>query len=73
MMISDVAYDLFTVFNALRLVCYLQQIYKIARDTSRRSGDFLSDLDPLDRGEQFDGDLLPHTSWRHHTGMDLWA
>jgi hypothetical protein len=34
MMISDVAYDLFTVFNALRLVCYLQQIYKIARDTT---------------------------------------
>ena len=34
MMISDVAYDLFTVFHALRLVCYLPQIYKIARDTS---------------------------------------
>ena len=34
MMISDVAYDLFTVFNALRLVCYLQQIYKIVRDTT---------------------------------------
>jgi hypothetical protein len=34
MMISDIAYDLFTVFNALRLVCYLQQIYKIACDTT---------------------------------------
>ena len=34
MMISDVAYDLFTVFHALRLVCYLPQIYKIARDTT---------------------------------------
>ena len=34
MMISDIAYDLFTVFNALRLICYLQQIYKIARDTT---------------------------------------
>jgi hypothetical protein len=34
MMISDVAYNLFTVFNALRLVCYLRQIYKIARETT---------------------------------------
>ena len=34
MMISDVACDLFTVFNALRLVCHLRQICKIARDTT---------------------------------------
>jgi hypothetical protein len=34
MMISDIAYDLFTGFNALRLVCYLQQIYKIARNST---------------------------------------
>jgi hypothetical protein len=34
MMISDVVYDLFTVFNAFRLACYLQQIYQIARDTT---------------------------------------
>ena len=34
MMISDVAYDLFAVFNALRLVSYLPRIYKIARDTT---------------------------------------
>jgi hypothetical protein len=34
MMISDFAYDLFTVFNALRLVCHLQQIHQIARDTT---------------------------------------
>ncbi|WP_426526614.1 hypothetical protein [Bradyrhizobium sp. McL0615] len=34
MMISDVVYDLFAVFNAFRLACYLQQIYQIARDTT---------------------------------------
>jgi hypothetical protein len=34
MTISDVAYDLLTVFNAVRLVSYLLQIYKIARDTT---------------------------------------
>jgi uncharacterized protein with PQ loop repeat len=34
MMISDVAYDLCMVFHALRLVCFLPQIYKIARNTS---------------------------------------
>ena len=31
MTISDVTYDLFTVFNALRLAFYLSQIYRIAR------------------------------------------
>jgi hypothetical protein len=31
---SDIAYDLFTVFNALRVVSYLPQMYKIARDTT---------------------------------------
>jgi len=34
MTISDVAYDLFMAFHALRLACYLPQIYKIARDTT---------------------------------------
>lgn len=34
MTISDVAYDLLTVFNALRLVSHLPQIYRIARDTT---------------------------------------
>ena len=34
MTISDVAYDLCMVFHALRLVCFLPQIYKIARNTS---------------------------------------
>ena len=34
MIISDIAYEVFTVFNALRLVSYLPQIYKIARDTN---------------------------------------
>lgn len=34
MMVSDVVYDLFTVFHALRLACYLPQIYRIARDTT---------------------------------------
>jgi hypothetical protein len=34
MTISDVACDLLTVFNAVRLVSYLLQIYKIARDTT---------------------------------------
>jgi hypothetical protein len=34
MTISDVAYDLLTVFNALRLVSHLPLIYMIARDTT---------------------------------------
>src|SRR5258708_34424584 len=34
MLISDGAYGLFAVFNALRLVSYLPRIYKIARDTT---------------------------------------
>ena len=34
MMISDVAYDLCMVFHALRFVCFLPQIYRIARNTS---------------------------------------
>jgi hypothetical protein len=29
----DVSYDLFTVFNTLRVVSYVPQMYKIARDT----------------------------------------
>jgi PQ loop repeat len=37
MMFSDVAYDLFTIFNWLRIVAYLPQIYKIARDTNGAS------------------------------------
>jgi hypothetical protein len=34
---SDIAYDLFTVFNALRVISYLPQMYRIARDTSGAS------------------------------------
>jgi uncharacterized protein with PQ loop repeat len=37
MMSSDIVYDLFTVCNTLRLVSYLPQMYKIARDTSGAS------------------------------------
>jgi hypothetical protein len=33
MMGSDIAYDLFTIFNTLRVVSYLPQMYTIARDT----------------------------------------
>jgi len=31
---SDIVYDLFTVFNTLRVVSYLPQMYKIARDAT---------------------------------------
>ncbi|MCA6106754.1 PQ-loop domain-containing transporter [Bradyrhizobium cenepequi] len=34
---SDIAYYLFTIFNALRLISYLPQIYKIAHDTNGAS------------------------------------
>jgi hypothetical protein len=34
MMITDIGYDLLAVFHALRLACYLPQIYKIARGTT---------------------------------------
>ncbi|WP_027578062.1 hypothetical protein [Bradyrhizobium sp. Ai1a-2] len=37
MMFSDVAYYLFTFFNALRIVSYLPQIYKIAHDANGAS------------------------------------
>ena len=33
MSFSDIAYVLFTIFNTLRLVSYLPQMYRIARDT----------------------------------------
>lgn len=37
MTFSDIAYYLFTIFNALRLVSYLPQIYKIAHDVNGAS------------------------------------
>ncbi|MGX9426548.1 MULTISPECIES: hypothetical protein [Bradyrhizobium] len=36
-MFSDVTYYLFTVFNALRVISYLPQIYRIAHDTNGAS------------------------------------
>jgi hypothetical protein len=37
MTFSDLAYYLFTIFNGLRLVSYLPQIYKIAHDANGAS------------------------------------
>jgi hypothetical protein len=37
MMSSNLAYFLFTVFNGLRLISYLPQIYKIAHDANGAS------------------------------------
>jgi hypothetical protein len=37
MKFTDLAYYLFTFFNALRLISYLPQIYKIARDNNGAS------------------------------------
>jgi hypothetical protein len=34
---SDIAYYLFTIFNGLRIISYLPQIYKIALDTNGAS------------------------------------
>jgi hypothetical protein len=37
MTFSDIAYYLFTTFNALRIISYLPQIYKIAQDANGAS------------------------------------
>ena len=72
MMISDIAYDLFTVFNALPPSFHLPQMYKIALIPAD-CRHLLFDLDSLDRSERINGVLFLHQPWRHHAGVDQCA
>ena len=43
--IADASYWLFTIFNVLRIVSYLPQIYRVATDLYRRVGDRILDVE----------------------------